>query len=367
MDKQRSENIFGRIIVAGVAAYFMVKYNYEISQAIIGGAEYLWELRGSMMTYLERTFADAGIIKAFFLLIVLILALLITAVLGAGIVWVIVKLNDLYVLPFIAPLLVVYSKFSYAFIVRPVLWVPQKLWMLLVAAGKLMGRLMNLFVVLPLAEIIWPRKNPTRRRYNTVLSLLFVFGSLCLIVGVVGVAVSFVRGESVFQSVDEHLSKWFGPNREAHSMEEFHHRVVIDGSTPFWTETGINLMKWDVVSFEATGVVRGKSPFKTGYYRGGPNGFIDNLSPAGFISPNRLPRDYCTKGHSPSNYVLDDKAINGLMGKVGTGEAFFIGSVAELKIRQDGELLLGLNHVWRTRSWEGNSGSFDVNIVIRRK
>ena len=370
MDRERSTDILGRVFFVAVAAFFMVKYNYEVSQFFIGVARFLWEARGSFVTDLERTFEDAGILMSIVLLIVLIIVALGSWILGlliTGVIWVIVKLNDIYVLPFILPVLVVYSKFSYAFIVKPFLWVLGGVILLFLALGRFFGRLFRLFVVLPIAEFISLRGQPAFRLYRAATSVLFMVGSLCLLVGILGVTAAVVRDKGIARIIESFVTGSVEAGEGAVTHEQNQYRVEVKASHSFWTKTGILLERGDVVSFTATGTVRCISPVFDDYFTGGPEGMRDRLSSAGYLTARRLTKSYRAKGYSPSNYILDDKAMNGLIGKVGTGEPFFVGAFKEYKAHQPGEILLGINQVWLPNAWKKNSGSFNVDILVRRR
>jgi len=366
--KETNLNILGKIAFVAFAAFFMVKYNYEVSQSLTAAFDFLWEARGSFITDLERTFDDAGIIKSFFLLIVLIVVLFGTLILGiliGGLIWIIVKLNDIYILPFILPLLVVYSKFSYAFIVRPLVRVLEMIFSLFGVAGKFLWRLLNLFVVIPLSEFISLKGQPAFRLYRAATSLLFMIGSVCLLVGFIGVSATILRDTGVAEIIESAVTNIIEDEIKSIAYKEDQYQVEVKASQSYWTKTGIFLEKGNIVSFNATGLVRANNPF--GSYALGPDGQKDFLSPNGYMSARRLTSEYRNRGYTPSNYILDDKAINGLIGKVGTGEPFFVGSFKEYKAHQPGEILFGINQVWLSGAWKNNSGKFDVSIVIKRK
>ncbi|MEA2029983.1 MAG: hypothetical protein U9N55_00070 [candidate division Zixibacteria bacterium] len=370
MSKAKNTDILGRIVFVGVAAFFMVKYNYEVSQFLLKAFESAWEAGGSFTIEIQRAFDDAGFIKGFFLLIILfiimIVGLILTFVVG-GLVWLAVKLNDLYVLPFILPVLVVYSSFSYSFIVKPILWVPEKLVTLLVLLGKGIGKMLNLFVVLPMAEIISLKGNPKQRLYRAAMSVLFSLGFICFVIGTIAITVEFIQAKGIVQKVRSFIDVQIHPTSEDYAYQEKFYQVELKASKSFWTETGIKVRKGDILSLNAIGYVRCNSPYKEGLSVRDADGFGGISGPFGGVTPRRLPNDCRARGYSPSNYILADKPINCLMGKVGTGQPFYIGSSNEFKIHQNGMLLLGINQVWRAGAWKNNSGKFSISITIKRK
>jgi len=370
MDKMKNKEIFGRFVVAALVAYFVFKYNYEVTQLIYAGRDFVFGIRDAITTNLERTFDDSGIIVAFLLLIVLILWAIIQLILllvGGLLVWLIVTLNDLYILPFIIPLFIVYSKFSYAFIVRPILWFPMKIFGLLGKLGKFLLELGNQFVVLPIAEVISLKDEPRKKAYKIGLTLLFVFGLCGIVIGGTGVVVKAIQDKKLISGISSFVTDNLSGLFEKTSYENIQQQAIVMGATPNWTATAIQLKKGDVVSFTSTGLVRCISPFKAGYYTGSPNGIQDAISLSGYVKPSQLTKSYRREGFSPSYYILPDEPINCLMGKVGTGDAFAIGSSETYKVKQDGELFLGINQLWKNGAWKNNAGQLSVNLVIRRK
>lgn len=370
MEKQGNKDIFGRFVVAAIAAYFLIKYNYEVAQFIYSCVDSVHSIRASITFYLERAFDDANILVAFLLLIVMLLWViiqLIVLLVGALIVWIAIKLNELYILPFLVTLIIVYSKFSYAFFVRPIMWLPRKVFLLLAWLARQIGKLFNLFVLLPIAEIISLKDSPKRKLHKALLSLVFVVSLCSVVIGSVGIVSRVVaqeklvsRGESF---VDELLSGLFSRT----PFQNIQHQTVVLANTPQWTATGIALRKGDVVSITATGVIKCISPFRTGFYTGSPDGVEDAISPTGHVNPSQLTKSYRRAGFSPSLYVLPDEPINCLIGKVGIGDAFGIGSNETYTVRQDGELFLGINQLWKSGAWRNNSGQITVNLIIKRE
>jgi len=367
MSKQTNKDIFGRFIVAAFVAFFIFKYHYEVSQFIHSGSDFILSIRDSITTYLERTFDDSGILLALVLLIVLIIwtiIQLIIVVVGAIIVWVVVTLNDAYILPFLIPLMIVYSNFSYSFIVKPILWLPKNVFILLGKFGRFLQRTFNLFIVLPIAEVISLKNSPRNNFYKILTSLLFVFGFLGVIIGGTGVAIKIMQDGDFVVGIESKIKKKLSAVFEKSSYTYIQHQAILKASTPNWTQTTIQLKKGDVVEFTATGKVRCISPFKGGNSITNPMGIYLFT---GYVRPSRLTRTYRQKGFSPSYYILPDENINCLMAKVGIGEAFAIGSSETYKVKQDGLLFFGINQLWKSGAWRNNQGQLDINVEIKRK
>ncbi len=367
MGKEINKDIFGRFIVGGIVAFLMFHYNVEIIQLLESGNNYLLSLDKSFMANLGRTFDDAGILLAFVLLIVMIIYTILKIVILL-IAWAIVSilgfLNDIYVLPLLLPLLIVYSDFSYSFVATPILWVPNKVFLLMVKFGRFIYKLFSLLVVVPIAEVIALKDSPKKQFYKILTSLLFVFGLCGIVIGGTGVAIKiaqdgeFIGGVQTF--VKNNLPNVFSEDIYSNIKRQ----AVLQASTPEWTKTSIQLKKGDVITFTATGKVKCISPLKAGMSITTPMGlYLFN----GYVVPDRLPKSYRQKGFSPNNYILPGENINCLMAKVGNGGAFFVGSNKTYKVEHDGVLFLGLNHLWRTGAWKKNSGFFDINMIVRRK
>ena len=367
MDKQINKDIFGRFVVAAVVAYFIFKYNYEVTQLIHSGGDFVVSIRDSISIYLERTFDDAGILFSFVLLIVFIIYTIIQIIIlliGALIVWVLVTLNDAYILPFLIPLLIVYSKFSYSFIVTPILWLPKKVFSLMGKFGGSLLRLSNLLIVLPIAEVISLKSSPGRKFYKILTSLLFVFGLCGVVIGGTGIAVKIIQDREFVASIESLINNNLSALFTESSYTNIQHEEVLKASTPNWTQTSIQLKKGDVVAFTATGKISCISPFKGGMSISNPMGlYLFN----GYVVPSRLTKSYRQQGFSASYYILPDENINCLMARVGTDQAFAIGTNETYKVNQDGFLFFGLNQLWKSGAWRNNGGELNISIVIRRK
>lgn len=113
--------------------------------------------------------------------------------------------------------------------------------------------------------------------------------------------------------------------------------VIVQGKRP-WTNTGIQIKKGDVISFEATGEVEWATGKKVG-----PEGSLSKIRA-------RFPgRPY------PSPNI----GAGGLVGRVGQGSAFVVGKSARVTADRTGVLYLGINDNFFTK----NSGQFSVSIT----
>lgn len=367
MDKTKNKDIFGRFVVAALVAYFIFKYNYEVTQFIHSGTDYLASMGDAISIHLGRTFDDAGILLAFGMLIVLFLWMVIQIVVllvVAFISWLLVTLNDAYILPFLIPLLIVYSKFSYSFIATPILWLPKKVFSMLGVFGRFILRVSNHFIVLPIAEVIALKSSPRRKFYKILTSLLVVFGFCGVVVGGTGIAIKIIQDGKYVADIESLIKNNLSEVFSESSYTNIQHHVVLQASTPNWTQTTIQLRKGDVVAFTVTGLIKCISPLKAGMTTTNPNGiYLFN----GYVTSLELPKSYRKKGFSPSYYILPDKVMNCFMIKVGTGEAFVIGSGKTYKVKQGGILFVGINQLWTSGAWKNNSGELNISIVIRRK
>ncbi len=115
--------------------------------------------------------------------------------------------------------------------------------------------------------------------------------------------------------------------------------VIVPGSA-LWTDSGVTVLKGDVIRFSATGKV-----------------FYDSkgnvCSPAGTTWTDAQGR----------KDPLWQKPHAGLIGKIeGVGAPFFIGAAYAVKAGSTGKLVLGVNDFW----YQGNRGEFTVIIRITR-
>lgn len=368
----RNSDILGRIVLVGILSFLLVKYNYEISQFLMSRADLWWDSRALFLQQMERAVDDSGILGTLILGILYIILTLLSAVLFGVVcvaVWLVGKLNDIYVLPFILAVLAVYSKFSYAFVVRPFVQVITKTVCVLPTVGRLFVRAFELFIVIPIAEVISSDLSPVRRLYRAGMALLFIIGTVSLTVGVCGIVLRVLHEKNVLHAVASvgATPKQVGANTPTQEQ----HQIEVQGSHPYWTETGIFLRKGDMVSFTAMGAVGAPFPSnKKGVMKHpstGPNGLRQYIGPGEYMTPERFPQDERLRGYSPANYILPNKPLNSLMGKVGTGNAFYIGKSKEYKAKYDGEILMGINQLWLKGAWQENTGSFRVTIIVGRR
>lgn len=111
--------------------------------------------------------------------------------------------------------------------------------------------------------------------------------------------------------------------------------VRVEGNQP-WTDTGVTVKKGDHIAFRSTGQIQFWQA--TG----------ENAGPDGNDSVRRL------------DYPVNAMPVGGLIGKVGNGAAFPIGSNAQpIVMPAGGRLMLGVND----NLWSDNSGYFSVVIT----
>jgi hypothetical protein len=358
-----NSDIIGRIILTGILCYIFVYFNYEISRFFLTRWDVWWKASWDITTGFDKAFDDAGAFAALimfipFLLFHIIVFLLVLIFASAA--WIIGALNQIYVLPFMIPLLIFYSKFSYAFLVRPfvflsvnVIYLPSK-W-----AFKMFILACQTFLVYPAMEIISLRGQGGRRLYRFATIILFVAACMCLVIGILGVSKLMLKSLGVRSKVSAVVNSISPPNNP---YEQNQYYVEVRADHPFWTETGILVERGDKISFSAMGGVKTNNPFRD--EATGPKGaYMLSGQP---ITPKRLTRDYEAKGYWASQYMLKTDPVGSLIGKVGTVEPFFVGEFKEYKVHQAGEVLLGINQVWYAGAWSGNTGAFKVEIIVMK-
>ena len=112
--------------------------------------------------------------------------------------------------------------------------------------------------------------------------------------------------------------------------------VRVEGNRP-WTDTGLMVQPGERLSFNASGTMEFRSGSSTG-----PDG-----------DRNQPPQ---------ARYALRDMPVGGLIGRVGNGAPFAIGSTqSPIAMPNGGRLFLGIND----DDFRDNSGGFDVNIYRR--
>ncbi len=368
------ENVVGKIIVVALMAYVLVHFNYEISQFLMSRWDAWWDARGGFFSDMERAGDDAGILGSLILLILYIILGLLSALLLlaiAGAVWVVGKLNEVYILPFVLTVLVVYSKFSYSFIAKPFGRLIYGILGILRWFGRSFLRMLQTFVFLPIAEVISGDKSPAYRVYRVATSLLFMVGAICLILGVGGVAAHYAKKYN-FSAVVENVVGGAADEVSPETYKQDQYQIVLKASKPHWTSTGIHMKKGDRFSVNARG--QGTYMYPRNYpgqvrpITVTPDGMRNVVGSGEFMLPSRFPNDFRRRGWSPNNFILPDKPIYGLIGKIGTGKPFYVGSFVEDKADYDGELLLGANQLWRRASdWANNKGEYQITVIVKRR
>ncbi len=115
--------------------------------------------------------------------------------------------------------------------------------------------------------------------------------------------------------------------------------ITVNGNQP-WTDTGIDVKAGDQVAFVSSGQIRiasGNAPEAAA----GPDGS------SGFNAPR-------------NNYPVPAMAVGGLIGRVGTGAPFPIGSNNQrIRMPANGRLNLGVND----DGFGDNSGAFNVTVI----
>ena len=115
--------------------------------------------------------------------------------------------------------------------------------------------------------------------------------------------------------------------------------ITVNGNQP-WTDTGIDVRAGDQVAFSSSGQIRiasGNAPEATA----GPDGS------SAFFAPR-------------NNYPVPAMAVGGLIGRVGTGAPFPIGSNNQrIRMPANGRLYLGVND----DGFGDNSGAFNVTVI----
>lgn len=368
------ENVVGKVLAVALIAYILIHFNYEISQYLMSRWDVWWDVRGGFFSDMERAGDDAGILGSLILLILWIVLGLISALLLlviAGAVWIVGKLNEMYVLPFILAVLVVYSKFSFAFIAKPFGKIIRGILGLFRWFGKAGWQMFQAFVLLPLAEVVSGDKSPAYRVYRVATSLLFMVGALCLLLGVGGVAAHYAKKYDLAGVVETAVGKTAeGVTPPTFTQEQY--QVEFDAAHPHWTATGVTINRGDEFSVTARGQARFQYP---GNYPGqlrpivcAPEGMRNIVGSGDFMLPSRFTDDFRRRGYGMNNFILPNEPLFGLMGQIGTGKAFYIGASIENRAEYDGELMLAVNQKWGGESaWLGNEGTYQVTIVVKRR
>jgi len=368
------ENVVGKVLAVALIAYILIHFNYEISQYLMSRWDVWWDARGGFFSDMERAGDEAGILGSLILLILWIVLGLISALLLlviAGAVWITGKLNELYVLPFIVAVLVVYSKFSFAFIAMPFGKIIRSIFGLFRWCGKALWGMFQAFVLLPLAEVVSGDKSPAYRAYRAATSLLFMVGAICLLLGVGGVAAHYAKKYNLATSVEGAIGKAAEDVTPATFKQE-QYQVEFEAAHPHWTSTGVTINRGDEYSITARGQVKvwypGNYPSQLKPILCAPEGMRNIVGSGDYMLPSRFTADFKRRGYGTNNFILPDEPLFGLIGQIGTGKAFYIGASIEDRAEYDGELLLAVNQKWGGETeWLGNEGTYQVTIVVKRR
>ena len=111
-----------------------------------------------------------------------------------------------------------------------------------------------------------------------------------------------------------------------------------------WQATGIYIEGGDTLVFSATGSVR---------YIVGPDGSEKHCGPGGISGDS-----------SDSCFLAPGKGRHALVGKIGSGPAFRVGSGKTITASTAGELYLGMNDTVYCGGSTDNSGSWNVSLRI---
>lgn len=371
LQSDKNVDIFGRLVFVAAVCFVLIKFNYEISRFFLSGWDVLWGIRDSICAGMARTLDDCpatigGVLKQLVLMIlfaVVWIVLFLVFLLVAGTSKLLGWLNASYILPFAVPLLVIYSRFSYSFIARPLLSVLRAFGRALKAVFVFLGRTIRLFFLLPIAEVISSKQRPAFRVYRATTSVLFFVACVSLTVGILGILSRVTQQTRLLARIDEWISTAIGEASPVDGFRDDQHAVEVWAKHPFWTETGIVVKSGERISFSARGTIYTGEPFPTDAR--GPNGLF--WATGGSITPSRLTSDYRKADYKPQSYMLTDAPIGCLIGKVGADQPFIIGESCTYKADNVGQILLAINEPWVAGMWEDNKGMFTVDVVVQRR
>jgi hypothetical protein len=114
--------------------------------------------------------------------------------------------------------------------------------------------------------------------------------------------------------------------------------IIIDAQSSTWSDTGIFVQKSDQIKIEASGAI------DLGGVQSGPNG-NPGIQPAG-------------------NGVVPTAPYGTLVGMIGSGNSFIVGSFYQGISQSDGNLELIINDV--PSQYADNSGQFHITITITK-
>ena len=109
--------------------------------------------------------------------------------------------------------------------------------------------------------------------------------------------------------------------------------------TQRWFDTGIDVRAGDTIEFQASGTIRMST--------GNDN---DAANPAGAVS-----------GRRAENAPFKDRPAGALIGRIGTGNAIFMGEGGRVRAATTGRLYLSVNDDYL----QDNSGEYRVNLTVR--
>ncbi|MCJ7783842.1 MAG: hypothetical protein MUP41_07895 [Desulfobacterales bacterium] len=356
---QQYQNILGKLIVAFILIYFLLYYHYQITDFILGrwSAWWAWYNR-FLQSWWTSDDPDISILSVlwdivkFVLYVIAMIVFALAVLILAGVVHMVGILNKYYILPCILPFFIIYSKFSYSAVVRPLIWASAFPLLVLKSIVKAISKVGYFFLIMPITEIITLRTRASK--INIVYLSLFICASTLIFIGSLGVASKTFRGEGIPKKLSSVFS--FVRRRAPEAFIQKYQTIKIEANHPFWTDTEILIHPDDRISFSAEGEV---SSTKYWRYICRPEGFGD--IPAKL--PKRIRREL---GVGVNFFEMADAPIGGLIGKIGTGTPFYIGKSSQITASLEGHLLLGINDIWMADTWADNQGYFLVNVIVTR-
>lgn len=352
MDKLRGKaDLFGRLALVLLVGFLLVKYNYDISQFLILTGERGWRAWHSLEQQLESAMDAASILGHLFLLLVAIVYLLVTLVLifvVGGSVLLLAKLSEYYLLPVIFAFAVAYSGLSYRFFGRPVIWTLARLREACIAVIRFIKSMTQFLLIEPLADVIYFKKRPRFRMYRLLTALLFLVGSLCLLVGIAGISVSVFRNRGIMGSLDSFLSasSQSGLNQTGQAQNDPDVEFVLDSHQPGWTDCDYPVIAGSILMFSVTGTANCDPQ-------------VGWLGPAG----TNYAALQLTRGNE---FLLPSAHVFAVIGRVGD-QKFEIGQSAVIECESTRLLSLAINERWGRSSWNDNSGQFTIRVKVVRR
>lgn len=364
MDKPEYENLFGKLVIIAIILFFALHYHYQLTDALLSRWKAWWSgfdafikswwnydngpPAGLIAALMDILF---DIIKFIVYVIVMILSALLVLIF-ASLAYLLGILNKYYILPSLLPFFIIYSKFSYSFLVKPLISTLMLFYFLLKGLFKAASSMINFFILVPMAELI------TRPKRGSAINILylsfFIGGSVLIVIGGLGVLTKSFKGERLSQRISSAFS--FISRQPPEPLIQKYENVKVEGKHPFWTETDITVQPDDRIFFSAKGEVGSPQQWR---YVCGPQG--------SWAVPNEYRNTLGRAGISTRYFLMPDRPIGALIGKIGTGEPFYIGESAEITAPTEGKLFLGINDIWLSEVWPDNGGYFAVDITITRR